>query len=224
MEVVLCQRQITRILLSVVALLVGTGIFVQVEKYAFDHDYQWGLLRLFDLDGESNVPAWYSSVALFLCVPLLVLVSAKKGGPYVRHWQILGVVFVLLSLDEAASFHEPLSWKLQAGLDSHGIFYYAWVIPAILFVLFILMTYRRFLQGLPRETRSRFLMAGAIYVTGAIGLEMVESWYVELHGNQNLFMALTIGVEEGLEMLGVVLFIRALLLYLGPGPIAMRVR
>ena len=224
MEVVLCPRQITRILLCVVALLVGAGVFVQVEKYAFDHDYQWGLLRLFDLDGESNVPAWYSSVALFLCAPLLLLVSAEKGAPYVRHWQILAVVFVLLSLDEAASFHESLSWTLQVALDSHGIFYYAWLIPAILFVLLILMVYRRFLWGLPRETRSRFLVAGAVYVTGAIGLEMVESWYVELHGNQNLPMALTISVEEGLEMLGVVLFIRALLLHLGPGPIVMRVR
>jgi hypothetical protein len=68
---------------------------------------------------------------------------------------------------------------------------------------------------LPARTRRLFLAAGAIFVAGAIGVEAVSGMQASLHGEQNLTYHLVITVEELLEMTGIVIFIYALLDYIG---------
>jgi hypothetical protein len=70
----------------------------------------------------------------------------------------------------------------------------------------------RFLAHLPRRTRYQFLTAGAIFVIGAIGLEMVTASYEEAYDSMGIAV-LTAG-EELCEMLGVVIFIYALCSYI----------
>ena len=49
-----------------------------------------------------------------------------------------------------------------------------------------------------------------IYVSGVIGVEAVSGWHFEVFGKHNLGYNLLVTLEEGLEMLGVVVFIYAL--------------
>jgi hypothetical protein len=73
-----------------------------------------------------------------------------------------------------------------------------------------------FLAALPAPTRGLFIVAGAVYVGGAVGMELVEGYVVEdYHGTENLAFIVASTVEEGLEMVGIVIFIRALMGYLG---------
>ncbi|MCZ0904903.1 hypothetical protein ON021_33910, partial [Microcoleus sp. HI-ES] len=96
-----------------------------------------------------------------------------------------------------------------------GIFYFVWVIPGAIFVAVTALAYLKFLRHLPRKTRDFFLLAGSIYVGGALGMEMVGGYYADAVGQRNLIYGLMVCVEEILEMVGVIVFIYALLSYIG---------
>ena len=95
-----------------------------------------------------------------------------------------------------------------------GAFHFGWVIFAIPLVLFFAVAYSRFLFGLPLKTRLLFLLAGILYVGGALGVEFVGGWYHELHGSEHLGYSMITTGEETLELVGVIVFIYALLEYM----------
>jgi hypothetical protein len=67
-----------------------------------------------------------------------------------------------------------------------------------------------FLLRLSTRTRNIFLLAGATYVFGAVGMEIPEGIRSQLYG-QDFVYALYAALEEGMEMAGVVLFLGELL-------------
>ena len=193
------------------------GCIVQVLRYGFNYQERW--ISLFNLDREINYPSWYSSFTLLFCAILLgIIASAKKkqGDRYFGHWKALGFIFVFFSLDEILSLHEILIINdLRKALDLGGHFYFIWVIPGAIFVVVTGLAYLKFLLHLPRKTRDFFLLAGSIYVGGALGMEMVCGYYADAVGQRNLIYGLLASVEEILEMVGVIVFIYALLSYIG---------
>lgn len=217
-EVNLSPRRTFRFLLLVVLGLILASLVGQFTNYfqvAYPLDYQF--TRLFDVDGEQNIPSLYSASALLLCSILLATITyAKKvaGDSYVRYWQTLSIIFFFLSLDEALSLHEVLTEPLQSALNTSGFLYFAWVIPGFIFVLICLLAFWRFLAALPAKTRRLFLIAGSIFVGGAIGTELVGGYQTNLYGRENITYVLLATIEELFEMLGIVVFIYALLSYL----------
>lgn len=193
------------------------GVTVQVLRYGFNYRQRW--ISLFNLDTEINYPSWYSSFTLLFCGILLGIIAAaqkKQGDRYFRHWKVLSWIFVLFSLDEILSLHEILIVDdLRKALNLGGFFYFIWVIPGAIFVLLTALAYLKFLLHLPRKTRELFLLAGSIYVGGALGMEMVCGYYADAVGQRNLIYGLMVSVEEILEMIGVIVFIYALLSYIG---------
>ena len=115
-----------------------------------------------------------------------------------------------ISLDEFVQLHEEMNdW-----FDLGGILYFGWVIPAGFAVALFALTYAGFLIHLPRSVRTQFCLAGATYVTGALGIELLLGYWTDIAGNRNFTYALIDLVEESLEMLGVSLFFLALADYL----------
>lgn len=131
-----------------------------------------------------------------------------------RYWFGIAAVFLMMSLDETASLHERLLQLMRAAFQVSGYFYYGWVIPGGLFALAFAAATIRFLQGLAVDTRRRFLLAGLTFVAGGLGMEMVAGNYEFVHGQGGLPLRLLSVAAETLEMLGTVLFLRALLLHL----------
>jgi hypothetical protein len=82
-------------------------------------------------------------------------------------------------------------------------------------VAIFVLGYYRFLMLLPRRTRSLFIAAGTIFVGGALGVEAVSGMQASLHGQQNLTYHAIITAEELFEMAGIVVFVYALLDYIG---------
>ena len=60
-------------------------------------------------------------------------------------------------------------------------------------------------------------MAGAVYVGGAIGMEMIGGFYQDVYGYDLTYVLLQT-IEEVGEMLGIVIFIYALCYYLSVYP------
>ena len=171
--------------------------------------------RLVDFNQEANIPTFYSSLVMVLCSLLLFVITAltKKAGTGYWCWLWLGMIFLFLSFDEAAAIHEIFIGITKRTFNLSGYFNYAWVVPYGLGVLVLAGLYIPFLRSLPRHTLLLFLVSGVVFVAGAIGLEMIGGNAHESQGAAGLY-AVIYTLEELLEMLGMALFLYALLDYL----------
>ncbi|WP_460640061.1 hypothetical protein [Larkinella harenae] len=169
------------------------------------------------VDGELNVAAFFSTFLLLVSSALLWLErSIEKGDIRQRQrWFGLALIFLVLALDEAISLHELLNlFKMQSFLPSSKFLHWTWVVPGMVFVTLVFIFYVPFLQRLPRRTAGFMVLAGGLYVGGAIGVEMVGASFAAEEGVFSLTYNLIAHLEELLEMCGLITFIYALLNHL----------
>ncbi len=220
-------KRVTLVLLAVVFTLIALSTIGQVSKHVLGHPQLKGFVPAFYVDLESSVPTWYSSAALGFAGLLLALIAVyawSARDPYRLHWSALAALFVLLSIDEIAMFHELPIDGLRESLGAGGVLYYTWVIPGAVFVLVVGAAFARFLWHLPRRTRVTFVVAGIVFVGGAIGVEMISGLQADRYGEQTLGYAMIVTVEELCEMLGIVIFIHGLLDYIASRAGEIRIR
>jgi hypothetical protein len=213
----LSPRQVVRVLGAVTALLVLAHVVGGIAKHGFGHGRLLGLVPLFDLDVENNVPTYFSALLLLSCALLFgVIATARRrlAPSDAGHWASLSALFVFLSFDEATMFHDRISRWLRDALDTSGVLFDAWVLPYGVLLVVLAAFYARFLRSLPARTRNGFLLAGGIYVAGAFGLEMVAGYYWT-SGHAISWVHHTIQTfEETMEMAGLLVLIHALLSYI----------
>lgn len=205
-------------LVAGLALLALLHLAVLVLRNRIGPDHLWGFYRLFDLGSEGNVPTIWTFLLLLGCSLVLLVVSInvrQRGGPYPRHWQFLALGFAFLGVDEAAQVHERVIARIWGSLAGRGqgITYYVWYVPLIPVVLAIGLVYIGFVRHLPPRYRRLVLAAGALYLGGAIGMELVES--VLAWRGRTAALGLSQLVEESLEIAGVSLFLVSLIEYWG---------
>lgn len=210
----LTPARVTVALLCAIALLVCIHALSLFGLFELGRDHQLGLFRLFNLSEEGNVPTWFSATTLLLCAALLGItwrVVRAAGEQYTRHWAGLALMFLFMAVDEGASIHELLILPLRSLFAAERALYFAWVIPYGIAVAFFALAYLRFLRALPRRTGLLMLAAGLLFVAGALGMEMLSPYIYDWTGEVSLPMFVMLLVEETLEMLGVAVFIYALL-------------
>ena len=207
MDLALSRRRLRRALALASAAVVLAGAAAQLALALVPADDPPALLTFFALGYEVNLPSWYTALLLALCALLLALAAAAAPADRPR-WRLLALGFLYISLDELIGLHEALD-ALFTG--TRGVLYYGWVIPAGALVLALAALYRPFLRRLPPATRRRFLAAAALYLTGALLLELPLGLIVERAGPDGLPYALLDLTEETLEIAGLTLFALALL-------------
>jgi len=219
---IISPRRITTLLACAAAFLILAGIASKYASFRLGaegmHQYHiLGIAEQFDLDIENNISSYYQVATLMFCSLLLMLISwAKRGNRdrYYQRWRLLAFIFLLMSLDESASLHESTIEPLQKVFRLGDFFHFAWVVPAIIFVIVVAISYLPFLLSLPAGTRRMFVLAGATYVGGAVGIEIISGRLLKLYGERSPQYAAGTVVEETLEIIGVWIFIYALLSYL----------
>jgi len=153
---------------------------------------------------------------MLLCAMVLFYIATVKrhgSEPYAMHWLGLSVVFLGLSMDEAVGFHEMTIMPLRELLGTGGAFLYAWVIPALLFVGTLGIVYLGFLWHLEPAFRLRVILAGGLFVGGAVGFEMLEGTLAAFYQQHRLVHEAAVHLEDTLEFAGVLLFLHSLLVY-----------
>ena len=161
---------------------------------------------ILSLSFEGNLPTWYASVLPLICAGLLAWISA--GEPRDRgHWRALALGFVAISIDEVVGLHELLSPLI----DTDGALHFGWVIPAGALVIALGLAFLGFLRRLSPGTARVFVLAGALYVTGAVVCDVPLGWWTVTHGEDGLGYALIDWCEETLEFTGLTIFASALL-------------
>ena len=134
MELNIKIKPVIKTLIVIIFLLAIISISGQIYKFTIGHDRY--IVNMFDLDSEKNIPTWYASTSLFFCSILLIVIGFVKkqiNDQFYYQWILLSVIFLFLSLDENVQLHEQSITPLRSLFNSSGIFYFAWVIPALLF-------------------------------------------------------------------------------------------
>jgi hypothetical protein len=210
-------------------LAINAGIFV---AYLITRVILWSgtplpatvqsLLQEFDVDAEGTVPTWYSVVLLAAAGGLALLTGVlrrREGQSRWGWWIAAGIVLMLLSLDESASIHEQAFVPMQRlfGVMS-GPFAFAWVIAGLAAVAVVIIVFARFYLSLPNDTKLGLGIGAVVYLGGSLGMEMLAGalvpYLVPIGSGTSFAMNVLSGIEELLEMTGVVLVIRAILVHL----------
>jgi hypothetical protein len=152
----------------------------------------WLIRQLFDLDEENNLPTWFSSFLLLNNAVVLYLM-AKAADTNRYHWLVLAIGFFILSVDEVAGLHESLNTAIDIN----------WAIPAGILVILVGLAFVPFLLSLQRRLAILFVLSGLLYVSGAICVELLS----EDMDEKSLAYGFATALEEGLEMLGALMFL-----------------
>ena len=217
MEITLQPKKVALTLLWVVMVLTLIHSTVLFFYFFLKDEAVFGLVALFDFDIEGNVPTLYSALALLLCAALLAIIASANRATDVRwrnYWLGLAVIFAFLAIDEGVGLHEHLSDVFENFMAAEGLLYFLWVVPYGVATAIVAAIYLRFVWNLPKPTRALFVTAGAIFLTGAVGIEMLSAREVDQHSVNTITYCLLYTFEELFEMLGIVLFIYALLTYI----------
>lgn len=173
--------------------------------------------RFFGLDEEANFPTLYSTLTLGFCSFLLAIITTikqKANSQYTKFWRLLSLIFLFLAIDENCSIHEILIPIIRSAFNTTDFLYFPWVIPAIILLILFIIIFRKFIINLPTTTRSLFLLAGGIYILGALGMEFIGGYIADNIGLETTAYWIAASIEEFLEMFGILIFIYGLLFYI----------
>jgi len=214
MPITLNRTKIIRFLsLLALMLIVIHIIILGIYYYVGDPD-KFGFIRMFDLDMERNIPTLFSSTLLMISGFLFYLLSktpseAEKGSR--SYWLGLSFVFVFLAFDESAKIHEQIGDFTVRFVDATGYLHYPWVISYSVLVLVLGAFYLRFFLKMEKKIFWSFMGAAAIFLSGAIGFELLGANESSMHGTKGILYSTFYTIEESLEMFGVIYLIYILL-------------
>lgn len=219
LEISLPVRKLALGIAMIAGALVTADLVIQTLGYTVSPPIPaWDkLTKLVDLDREASLPTWFAVALLWGCaLPLgiIALAAFRQRDRFRFHWVGLALVFMMMSIDEQILAHESVGNVVHRLADTSGVLYYAWVIPAACLLVPFGLLYLPFLRSLPRATARLILLAAALYIAGALGLELIGSWWVEQHGEDHLIYETITAIEEIGELAGTSIFFYALLSYL----------
>lgn len=214
-KIVISRGRIMHALVVVAFVLAALSIAGQVYRFTFGRDRY--LVQLFNMDLEWNIPTVFNAALLFLCAFLFSCVAWLRGqaeSSFRRRWWGLAGLFFLASLDELLSFHEQLTGPVRALTGVDGLLHFAWLLPAFIVLVVLFGVYMPLFLSLSSSFKIRFGAAAAIYLLGAVGLEMIGGKYLMHRIHESLGYSLFTQVEEILELVGLLLLADSQFLYI----------
>jgi len=168
-------------------------------------------MKFFDLDLENNLPSWFSASQLLVTGLIFILKfrlpnSITNINPY--FFLLLGLGYIFLSLDEAASIHEKLNYPLQLLSNAMPRFendYGVWILPYIIVgCIFLILTYKSIIALWKEYRQPTYLMivGTTIFITGGIVFEILSYKYLRT-GATPIAYFLEVAIEEFFEMFGI---------------------
>ena len=169
------------------------------------------LHTLFDLDGEGNIPAWFSSAQL-LMVALTFWTHALRQPRHVRpskgFFLLAGGVSLYVSMDEAGQVHEQVTaWMGRRYVDwlpGYAGKHFWWVMILVALAVAVVQLLAPDLANLWTQQRRYLLLAlcgAGIGLLGAMGVETLG--YKLLHGERtSIWYNIEVTAEEFWRCLG----------------------
>ena len=215
MNITFTPGSVFRLLLLIIGVLTYLNVLGLLFWFLYDDPFHT-FYKYFNVGRERNIPTLYSVIALTVAATLLATNarhSWEKCDGQHRYWAGLGLIFLFLAFDEGTKIHEQLSGVMERWVTPKGYLYWLWVIPYGFAVLVLAAVYLRFMIRLSRTTRSYFILAALLFLGGAIGVDMLQGReaYLNIGSDKTILYSVLYSLEEFLEMIGVAVFIYALL-------------
>jgi hypothetical protein len=176
------------------------------------------VLSVLKLDAELAIPPWYSGCVMFLCALLALILAWRAkaiGNRDFFWWIVLGLGLFYMSADEMAAIHERLMNVVSQHIQTSGLFTFSWLVVGIPAVALVGLLFVPFLLRQQPRTRWLLILSGGIFLSGAIGCEMLGGLAASTYGTFNtLPYLLASTLEELLEFAGFTLLAVTLLLRL----------
>lgn len=215
------QRVVVMVMVLIAVILVTVSAFVSPQgdellekKASLSYSILSEPSRVFNVDQEANIPTWFTgAVALYLAMTASMIASiVKSQGKRAWAWRGIALIGIYISLDELSGIHELAITPIRNTWDISPWLYQSWVIPAMIIVIIITALYIRFIWHLPSYARTYILLAGFLYVGGAIGVESIGGFILSTQGLTDWYVQLS-HIEEFLEMMGLILALYAITEY-----------
>ena len=216
-QVSITPEKIIRFFFLVTLFFLITALFLIVFKYNRGSDLLVFKIfnKFFNLDGENNIPAFFSTL-LLLAASLLLLFIYKVSTHQANYWLFLSLLFLFLSIDESVQIHEMFNRLKQEteifkDLKLTGV----WFFPYLILIVTLFFFLKRFIFNLPPQTRNLMILSAVIFVGSAMGVEIVHDFLKVINGGkENMYLEFLICLEEIGEMTGTIIFIYTLLTYI----------
>ncbi|MBN2043768.1 MAG: hypothetical protein JW757_02010 [Anaerolineales bacterium] len=181
-----------------------------------------GVTSTFSLDRPGSLGVWFESLLYILSAGLLALIAIEhiqRKDPTGWRWGLFALFILYLSANTNARLNSKIFFTLFR-LYRSSLMYIFLQLLFIVLVITLIVIFWPVLRGLPAQYRRMLIRSGVIFGMGAILVDAVSSFF--FHGTNTWFYLL----EEMLEYSGFVLFIDAILAYLGAemGTIRLKLR
>lgn len=206
-----------KLLLKIFIVILVLNIIVITIGALTGHNSMKGLLDVFEISGEDNLGAYFSSINLLTASLLLFIIykyHKNNGISDSRYWLVLSIIFLALSIDETVCLHELLVAPIRDYFHIEHLFYFAWVIPGMIICVILAAYFLKFYLSLPARYKRLFGISAFLLIGGAIGIEIIDGYIYSLAQERNLAYILLTTLEEAMEMLGIIIFIYSLIDYL----------
>lgn len=195
-----------KVLITVTAMLIVLNVINDIIGQPSHH-----ITRLIDVDLESNITTWFSSLIWILaaymaykCYRLSTAVGLNN-----EIWILFCFLFLIISCDEVAMIHENLGrflnihfFKLE--LNTVIIIFLPILAPFMIFFIFLIGKELK-----KSKIAARLILLGfSLFLIGSIGIEQRNNF--EFFIERPLLIRIGSMFEEGLEMLGGIVIIMGL--------------
>ncbi|RAP28715.1 hypothetical protein DID76_04475 [Candidatus Marinamargulisbacteria bacterium SCGC AG-414-C22] len=169
------------------------------------------VIHLFNTVTEKNIPTLFSTLQLIFSGILLWSIFKLKSiqeSTLKTYWKALAIIFYFLAFDEWFTVHDSIGKPFATFFGNTGNLF-GWTLLYIIIMTIFFIWSIKFLLKLPKKTALLFILSGGLFLTGAIGFEILAKEAVQsaLHLQLTPLQINMIGlIEESLEMLSIFLF------------------
>ncbi|KAJ54948.1 hypothetical protein ACMU_14395 [Actibacterium mucosum KCTC 23349] len=214
-------KAVAFMMLGVIVVLIGlhitarTCFAAQACETSFPVLFNYGFY--FDLNKEQNIPTWFSifQLALTACLLAIGAFSAQGRGERALPWFGLTLIFLYIGLDEMTDFH---GYWAPGDVPDLGFEFghegFNWVYGGLVVVAIVGLLYLRWLISIERTFRWQVILAGTVYVTGALFFEALGGIVADENFSSATYIVMST-FEESFELIGITIFLYAIITYFG---------
>ena len=213
--VILNPKSLTKILSVIAFFLVLANLITIFVKYITGDRIFYGLIPLFQLNAEYNIPTFFSGLLFLFSAVLLVFIwkARRINAESQIIWAFLAGLFLFLAFDELFKVHGLLFELIRKIFKTLGLPRFIWIIFYSTGLVLLSFLVFPVWQRLSKTVKLWFALSAFTFLGGAIGFDMIEKVYYRSIGwREDLIYGALYTIEESLEMAGLIMFIYSLLL------------
>jgi hypothetical protein len=214
------RRVATWLVVAIVAISLVSFVGQIVTEFVIvDNDYVDRIGHWLDVATEGSLPTWYAVVTLLACTVMagiIALDTRRRGRPFALQWWLVALAFGLLSLEEIIGVHSQATkvlGRLSDSLDTAVLLALLGIIGLVAVAIAVAL-FGRWFVALPGRWRKWFAIGGVVYLAGVLGSDAIGDYIISNYGDTSVAYIAVQTLEEGLEMVGVLIFIVMLLEYI----------